>query len=137
MIARHARRVTPKRKLTLVGVNKIKTLLVESSGVLTLHHIQHHLEQSGLRLCRQTISQAVKHLCGFSRKRVSRRFGGKRVPSAWAALTPLQRILLRAGWAAGQSTEYNFLNRDTIAKLVCFFYATVRNNGQESRTAHM
>ena len=59
MIARHARRVPPKRKLTLVVVNKIKTLLVESSGVLTLHHIQHHLEQSGLRLCRQTISQAV------------------------------------------------------------------------------
>jgi hypothetical protein len=82
MIARHARRVPPKRKLTLVVVNKIKTLLVQSSGVLTLHHIQHHLEQSGLRLCRQTISQAVKHLCGFSRKRVSRRFGGKRDPSA-------------------------------------------------------
>jgi hypothetical protein len=38
--------------------------------------------------------------------------------AAWAALTPLQQILLRAWRAAGPSTEYNFLNRDTIVGLV-------------------
>lgn len=79
-LERRTRRMTPKRKLTLVVVDKIKQLLVESTGVLTLNHIQLHLEHSGSRLCRQTISHAVKHLCGFSRKRVSRRFGGKRDP---------------------------------------------------------
>ena len=43
------RRMTPKRKrkLTLVVVDKIKQLLVESNGVLTLNHIQLHLEQFG------------------------------------------------------------------------------------------
>ena len=88
-LANRTRCVPPKRKLTLAVLDRINQMLVESTGVLTLHHIQIHLERSGSRLCRQTISHAVKHLCGFSRKRVSRPFGGKKNPD-------MQKLLVDA-----------------------------------------
>ena len=73
------RKITRRRKLTEELVNTIRQMLVETHGVLSLHHIQLLLlERNGVRLCIPTISAAVRKLCGFSKKRTSRRFGGKR-----------------------------------------------------------
>lgn len=77
--AKATHRTIRRRKLTDEIVNTIRQMLIEKQGVMNLHHIQFLLlERIGVRLCIPTISIAVRKLCGFSKKRTCRRFGGKR-----------------------------------------------------------
>ena len=69
-----------RRKLTDDVLCRIRQILRDSNGVTTITRIQQYLQRQHVRLCRPTISDALRSLCGVSRKRTSKRFGGRRDP---------------------------------------------------------
>lgn len=74
-----ARVAATRRRLTSSVVDMIRSAVDElGPGAVTMRRLQMLLERKGCRLCVPSVSFAVKRLCGLSRKRTTRRFGGRK-----------------------------------------------------------